>query len=261
MNTPSNAPSLPRPTRRPRRAFVGWVVDAQNDFMLKHAPGGRLFVRHLHDPNDLGAEQILPVLRRAVELLHEHCAQVTYTGDWHREDDAEIDLLAPDPMKGTYPPHCMGMSDDPVERAGAELVFDVRPPQEPLLLERGASSSHAREVALDSVRIRRSVFIQKHQFSVFAGASRVDEYLTGLEHALGAELVIVVCGVATDVCVKHAIDGFLARHHRVILLADATYGLGLADPNELIAEWQRRGLVALSVDEFEDMSISRCAAN
>jgi hypothetical protein len=40
-----------------------------------------------------------------------------------------------------------------------------------------------------------------------AWARRVEEYLAGLEEALDAELVIVVYGVATDVCVKHAIDG------------------------------------------------------
>ena len=251
-----NTIALPRPTRRPRLALVGWVVDAQNDFMLKQRPGGRLYVRQLHDPNDLGAEQILPTLSRAVALYHRQCAQVTYTGDWHRRDDPEIDLLAPDPMKGTYAPHCMGMSDDPIERVGAELVLQVRPPHELLVLERGISGSQARQVALDSVRTGRSAFIQKYQFSVFAGASGVDEYLAGLEEALDAELVIVVCGVATDVCVKHAIDGFLARHYPVILLTDATYGLGLEDANGLVAEWQRRGLIAMSVNEFEDLSIS-----
>jgi nicotinamidase-related amidase len=248
--------SLPNPTRRPRLAFVGWVVDAQNDFMLKQLPGGRLFVRQLHDPNDLGAEQILPALSRAVALYHRRCAQVTYTGDWHRNDDPEIDPLAPDPMKGTYMPHCMGMSDDPVERAGAELVLQVRPPHELLVLERDISGSRARQIALDSVRTRRSVFIQKHQFSVFTGAPGAGEYLAGLEDALDAELAIVVCGVATDVCVKHAVDGFLARRYPVILLTDATYGLGLEDTHRLVAEWQRSGLIALTVDQFENMSIS-----
>jgi nicotinamidase-related amidase len=248
--------SLPRPTRRPRHALVGWVVDAQNDFMLKQLPGGRLFVRQLHDSNDPGAEQIIPTLSRAVALYHRRCDQVTYTGDWHHKDDPEIDPLAPDPVKGTYPPHCMGVSDDPIERAGAELVLQVRPRHEPLVLERNVSGSRARQVALDSVRTRRSAFIQKHQFSVFTGAPGAEEYLAGLEEALNAELVIVVCGVATDVCVKHAIDGFLARHCAVILLTDATYGLGLEDTHGLVADWQRRGLIALTVDQFENMSIS-----
>ncbi|MCH7659762.1 MAG: hypothetical protein IH933_04000, partial [Euryarchaeota archaeon] len=36
------------------------------------------------------------------------------------DDDAEIDPHAPNPQAGTYPPHCMGRSDDPDERAGAE---------------------------------------------------------------------------------------------------------------------------------------------
>ena len=47
---------------------------------------------------------------------------------------------------------------------------------------------------------------------------------------LDAELVIVVGGVATDVCVKHAIDGFFARRDSVILLTDDMSGLGLKTP-------------------------------
>jgi hypothetical protein len=62
------------------------------------------------------------------------------------------------------------------------------------------------------------------------GAPVPGEYLAGLEEALDAELVIVVCGVATDVGLKHAIDGFLPRHDSVILLTDDTSGLGLKTP-------------------------------
>lgn len=251
-----------RPATHPRRlALVGWVVDAQNDFLLKERPGGRLFVRHLHDPNDPGAEQILPALSKAVTLFHRLCAQITYSGDWHHDDDPEIDRITPDLMKGTYPPHCMGMSDDPVECAGAMLVSEVRPPHPPIVLHRGVSAADARKVALDSLDTGRAVFIEKNQFSVFAGGSHVDEYLATLGAALDAELVIVVCGVATDVCVKHAVNGFLARDYRVILLTDAIYGLGLEDTNELVAEWQWRGLVALSTDALESMSNCSCAVN
>ncbi|HEY9228601.1 MAG TPA: hypothetical protein VIP11_18245 [Gemmatimonadaceae bacterium] len=51
--------------------------------------------------------------RRGRIRAHAHCDQVTYTGDWHNRDDPEIDRVTPDATKGTYPPHCMGMSEDP----------------------------------------------------------------------------------------------------------------------------------------------------
>ena len=95
-------------------ALVGWVVDAQNDFMLPPEQGGRLYVHDLFDGGqDPGATQIVPALVRAVEWMREHCRVVVFTGDWHAHGDEEIDPVTPDAAKGTYPPHCMGLSPYP----------------------------------------------------------------------------------------------------------------------------------------------------
>ena len=134
---------------------VGWVVDAQVDFM---DPEGRLYVKDLGNEADVGARQVTGTLERAVAWMHDHCQVVVFTGDWHSYDDEEIDPDHPDPQKGTYPPHCMGRSDDPQERLGAEIISELRPP-DPLVLEIGASEADARSLAHRAVAERRPIFI------------------------------------------------------------------------------------------------------
>nr|MDQ3389054.1 hypothetical protein [Gemmatimonadota bacterium] len=106
-------------------AHVGWVVDVQNDFMLPPEAGGRLYVRHLSDASDPGAVRARERIEAAVAWMREHCEVVVFTGDWHAHGDAEIDPQSPDPAAGTYPPHCMGMSEDAEERRGAEILATV----------------------------------------------------------------------------------------------------------------------------------------
>ena len=95
--------------------------------------------------------------------MRAHCDVIVYTGDWHGLGDAEIDPVAPDPAVGTYPPHCMGRSPFPEERAGAEIIADIRP-REPLVLAHDATKDEAevggapcREGAAARVRAKDAV--------------------------------------------------------------------------------------------------------
>src|SRR5687767_2304931 len=104
-------------------ARIGWIVAVKNDSILPPEQAGRLYVHDLFDDgSDRGAIQVVPQLVQAAEWMRAHCDAVVYTGDWHAMDDAEIDPVAPDAAKGTYPPHCMGLSDDPAEREGAFII-------------------------------------------------------------------------------------------------------------------------------------------
>jgi nicotinamidase-related amidase len=218
---------------------VGWVVDAQIDFM---DPGGRLYVKGLDDPSDPGAQQILPTLERAVAWMHEQCPVVVFTGDWHGLDDEEIDAEHPDPTAGTYPPHCMGRSADPDERRGAQIVESIRP-RDSLVLEVGATDTEAAEVARRAVAECRPVFIHKNRFDVFAGNAATDAFLDALAGALGRALEFVVVGVARDVCVTQAVDGMRARGYPVTALSDATWGLGLEAEADTLTRWADGGRV------------------
>ena len=220
-------------------ARVGWVVDAQVDFM---DPGGRLYVKDLGSEEDLGSVQIVATLRRAVEWMQANCAVTVFTGDWHGMDDDEIDEVAPDPLSGTYPPHCMGRSDSPGERRGAEIIAEVRP-LDPIVLGIHATDKQARFAAARAVTERRPVFIRKNRFDVFAGNESTEAFLEGLTASLDTLLTFVVVGVARDVCVTQAVDGLQARDYPVTVLSDATWGLGLEPEVTTLARWAEKGRV------------------
>ena len=218
---------------------VGWVVDVQRDFM---EPDGRLYVRDLGDASDPGATSIVAALGDAVAWMRENCTVIVYTGDWHALDDAEIDPHTPDPRAGTYPPHCMGRSDDPDERAGAELIGAVRP-TDPLIVPLGATGAEAAETAREAIRSGPSVFIQKDRFDVFEGNAAAETFLSALEDEVEGELELVVIGVARDVCVTQAVDGMQDRGYRVTVVRDATWGLGLEDEEVTLRRWASQGRV------------------
>lgn len=220
------------------RRVVGWVVDVQNDFMR---PDGRLYVKHLSEPADPGAVQVRDRIVEAVAWMREHADVVVFTGDWHGLDDPEIDPESPDPSRGTYPPHCMGRSDDASEREGAALIPAVRP-EDPLVLDVDADAARGRAVADEAVSTGREVFIRKTRFDVFAGNAGTDAFVSALAEGLDDPEFVVV-GVARDVCVTQAVDGLLARGHDVTALRDATWGLGLEAEDVTLSRWSRDGRV------------------
>jgi nicotinamidase/pyrazinamidase len=217
----------------PTTRRVGWVVDVQHDFMR---PEGRLYVHDLFDPTDAGATQATDAIVRTVAWMRQHCDVVVFTGDWHAYGDREIDTVAPDATRGTYPPHCMGLSPDPDERRGAALIEEIAPGPDALVLPREATAELADQVARHAVQERRPVFIQKREFSVFEGNDGADRFVAALRAALGGEPDFIVCGVATDVCVRQAVEGLLDRHAPVTVVRDATWSLGLLPPAE---SWER----------------------
>ncbi len=233
---------------------VGWVVDVQRDFMDPPSRGGRLYVRDLFDPSDPGAEAARGTIAAAAAWMRAACDAVVFTGDWHAATDREIDAVAPDPSRGTYPPHCMGLSDDPAERAGAALIPEVDPGPGALVLGRDAGGDEARAAA-EAAAGGRPVFVHKREFSVFDGNPGADAFVAALAAAVaarrgGAPPEFVVCGVAADVCVRHAVDGLLARGHRVAVVRDATWGLGLEPLGALLAGWAAAGARLVTAGEL-----------
>ena len=218
-------------------ALVGWIVDVQEDFMN---PEGRLYVRDLFDGSDPGAVQVIPALEAATAWMRAHCDAIVYTGDWHGLEDDEIDPVAPDPARETYPPHCMGRSPDPEERAGAEVIAEIRP-RDPVVLAHDATEDAAVRVAHMAVAERRPVFVRKTRFNVFQGNAACEAFVRALGEAVGRALEFVVIGVARDVCVTQAVDGLQERGYAVTAVRDATWGLGLEDEAATLGRWAGRG--------------------
>lgn len=217
---------------------IGWVVDAQRDFM---EPAGRLYVRDLFDDGDPGAVLAEPRLVEAVEWMRDHADLVVYTGDWHGYDDAEIDAKNPDPSRGTYPPHCMGRSPDPGERLGAEIIPSLASP-DCLVLQVHATPTEVRALLARWRRRPRPVLIRKDRFDVFEGNRGAGLFVESIARAL-EPVEFFVAGVARDVCVTHAIDGLQARGHRVTAIRDAMWGLGLEAEEDTLARWRGKGRV------------------
>lgn len=239
----------------PSAGRIGWVVDVQHDFMEPAARGGRLYVHDLFDPSDVGAEQVRAAIVRVAAWMRRACDAVVFTGDWHALGDREIDSVAPDAARGTYPPHCMGLSDDPVERAGAALIPEIDPGPDAFVLGRDAGATEARAAA-HAAGAGQPVFVHKREFSVFDGNPGTDAFVAALATAVtarhdGVPPEFVVCGVAADVCVLHAVDGLLARGHRVTVVRDATWGLGLEPLDVLLARWAAAGARVVTVDDLD----------
>ena len=234
-------------SRRPR---VGYLVDVQNDFMRAALPGGRLYVRHLQNPDDVGAERIIPVLERLAGWMYAQCDAVILSGDWHGPEDAEIDAAAPD-FRTTYPPHCMGRSPDAMERAGAELIPEVTPPRGSIVLPWDAVPEIAARVAAGAIEQGLPVFVQKTQFSVWTGNPAMDTFTTELTDRLRARPEIILAGVASDVCADQAIRGFLERGYPVTVVRDAIHGLGSQPDAVIVAGWEALGARTTTLAELE----------
>jgi nicotinamidase-related amidase len=242
------------PTPRP---IIAWIVDVQHDFMDPTALGGRLYDKHLADPNDVGATAIVPALARAIRVLSDAARVVVYTGDWHRDTDAEIQAVAPD-YATTFPPHCMGASADPALHAGAAIVPTLAPAGDWIVLDRDADAAQGAHVAQLALATGRPVFLQKSRFSAFTGNAATDQFVATLAERLGTP-EFVACGVATDVCVAAAVEGLAARGHNVRALTDAMWGLSPEGEIAALARWQAAGVSLDTVRGFSHQRTPRTA--
>jgi nicotinamidase/pyrazinamidase len=206
-----------------------WDVDTQYDFMTPPEEGGKLYVRDGSDPDDPGAAAIVPVLEALSRFAREHNVMRVATGDWHYPGHREIDAENPD-FRTTFPPHCMA------GELGSRKIPETAL-RDPLVIHLRSDDGHAYDVARRAVREHRDIFVEKEEFSCFTGNPATEALIRALDPS-----VVVVYGVALDVCVKAAVEGMVERGRRVMVVADATAGLGLEPAEELLADWRRRGV-------------------
>ena len=188
----------------PRTALV--IVDLQNDFA---DPAGSLSVA--------GGDAIVPVVNAEILRAVEAGALVVATKDWHPESTPHF---AKD--GGVWPVHCVGGT------WGAEL-------------------HPALALPADAPRVRKG----QHGEDGYSGFTMRDpvtgeEVPTELESILrerGTERV-VVCGLATDYCVKATALDAVRLGFEVELLADAIAAVNLdeADGDRALAEVAEAGV-------------------
>lgn len=208
---------------RTRPDILFWDVDTQVDFMRE---AGALYVP--------GAEEIIPNLGRLTEAARVAEVPVVASADDHVVGDAEISRT-PD-FSDTYPPHCMRGTP------GQEKIPQTRLPATVLI---GHEALPREELAGRIEEARDALVILKKRFDVFTNPN-TEPILDLLQPSH-----IVLYGVALDVCNRAAIEGLWSRGHRnLTLVTDATAALDEERGEELLAEWEDRGVEMATTDEI-----------
>ena len=192
-----------------------WDVDTLNDFIW---PNGKLYVP--------GSEEIVPVLGALTDFAHDHQIPILASADNHELSDPEI---SEDPdWKTTFPPHCMRGTRGQQKIAETTL-------RHPLVLDR---EPHDRD------RLVRDVLSHQGDFLILKGALDVfSNPNTDTVVETVDPQVIVLYGVATDFCVKCAVEGLLRRFagRRIYVVTDAIRSIYADEGERLLAAWRDAG--------------------
>ncbi len=195
------------------KKIIFWNVDTQKDFMN---PDGALYVE--------GAETIKPNLKKLTEFAYNNDITVVSTQDYHHFDDKELSD-SPD-FINTFPKHCIAGS------IGSEFVEEVVP------LDQEEDDTIILNNPIDHLLINvysRNITIQKNKFDVFTGNPHTELFLDLINPD-----IVVVYGVATNVCVNCAVLGLTARGIEVIVVKDAIKELPNLPVTEIFEKWGDR---------------------
>ncbi len=208
--------------------LIFWDVDTQYDFM--HADG-KLYV-----PD---AEAIIPNLAVLTAHAHEHGIRIVASADDHLPDHEEISE-EPD-FENSFPPHCLHGSPGQAKISETSLHDPLLIDPEPL--DPGELRKRVREHEGD-------VLFNKHWFDVFTNPN-VGPVLDELDPK-----VIVVYGVALDVCNRYAVEGLSTRRPqaRLAVVTDATRAIVPDRGDALLRRWRERGVALIETSEALGMS-------
>jgi nicotinamidase/pyrazinamidase len=182
---------------KPDDALV--AVDVQNDFFSQ----GSLTVP--------GAEKILPVMNRYIDIFKTKGLPVYVTRDWHPVGHCSFKA-----QEGPWPDHCVAGSK------GAQFHPDLHFPD-------------------STVVISKATELDKESYSGFEGTD-MDERLrsAGIRRLL-------IGGLATDYCVLNTVKDALRYGYDVLLLTDAIRAVNVnpEDGQNAIDEMTRMGAVPI----------------
>ena len=201
-----------------------WNVDTQKDFMLKE---GKLYIE--------GAESIIPNLKKLTELAREKNIKVVNTADYHTSTSSELSDK-PD-FINTFPEHCMAGTP------GGDFIDETYPK----CMHDNYYIVAPNDAVIDEATFgrARNIVIFKDKFDVFTGNPHTKEALRLLNLGVDFDL-IVVYGVASNVCVKFAVEGLLKEGFKVAVIRDAIKGIAaLPDP---IEDWFLAGVNIISTE-------------
>lgn len=198
-----------------------WDVDTQKDFIEED---GRLAVD--------GASKIRDNLRRITEHARQEDLRIWGSADYHTEGDEEISD-EPD-FESTFPPHCLRETD------GWKRIEETQP-EDPLWID----SEPLDEETLDK-KIEdhpNEIYFRKQEFDVFSNPN-LDKALECID-----AFQIAIYGVTLDVCVQHAVQGFLDRNYQVTVIDDATRAIEENKRKDLLFKWKNLGAQVVGTEE------------
>lgn len=185
-------------------SFILIDVDTQFDFMN---PQGKLYVP--------GAERCVSKLRRLVHTAHKKGIPILSSVDAHPLDDPEFEH---------FPPHCI------VNTPGQLKISETLIENAFVVPQRGLTSSEKR-----SSRQAPQLILNKNIFDMYQNPNT-----TALIKETGANIA-VVCGVATEYCVKAAVEGLLNQGLRVWIVADAIRGVDKIQAERVLLSLEQAG--------------------
>jgi nicotinamidase/pyrazinamidase len=183
-------------------------IDTQRDFL---EPTGSLYVP--------GSAEILPNLQRLLAFARDRKVPVLATACCHLADDAELRI---------FPPHCMSGT------VGQERVPATACPDSIIL-------------AVDerlTGEIPDHLTLQKRELDVFSRPD-ADHLLARYDRS---RPTFVVYGVATDYCVRAAVEGLLERNCQVAIVTDAIRAIDVSAESTILSDFARRGSLLTVTD-------------
>ncbi len=203
---------------------IFWDVDTQKDFI---EPNGKLYVKN--------AELLKPNLEKLTQYARLSGIRILGSVDYHTLEDEEI---VEDPSEAdyenTFPPHCM--KDDP----GSEKIMETRSDIAIFVDYIPYNKERIEEI----VKSDAPVFFRKKKFDVFTNPN-----VLPVLNAINPSKIIIY-GVAADICVKAAIDGFAMRGNtELYVVIDAIEGVNEVETKRLVHAWQLVGVIPITTEQ------------
>jgi nicotinamidase/pyrazinamidase len=209
--------------------IIFFNVDTQKDFMNKD---GKLYIKN--------AEQIKPNLKFLTEFAKDKSIKVISTGDFHTIKSEELSK-SPD-FKKTFPEHCIAGSD------GAEFIkeTDIRDFKDNYVMINHTENN----LPIDKIIRARNIVLYKDKFDIFEGNAWTLNVLTLL-----CPDIVVVYGVATNVCVDFAIKGLLEEDYKVVAVTDAMKELKNYDCESIYKSWKAKGVFLIKTRDIPALNM------
>ncbi len=178
-------------------------IDTQVDFML---PDGALYVT--------GADKIIPNLGRLFEWAKRNNIPIISSVDAHTADDPEFK---------DFPPHCVKGTD------GQKKIEET-------LIENHKIASPEEKIDVSIFDKHQQIIFEKQTFSLFNN-SQAKELIELLEADR-----FIVCGVATDYCVRAAVEGLIQSSKNVCVVSDAIAAVNASAGQAAMEGFLRHGV-------------------